>query len=118
MRPTRLLFAALIGLVFTVRANAQELNLGERVQPLPTANRFSVPGYHVWCGAPVKGPDDRYHLFYSRWPVEVGFAPGWGSAFRDRVCRFRQTHGPLPTCECCATSARSEPSNWQQVLGR
>ena len=37
----------------------------------------------MWCGAPVKGPDDRYHLFYSRWPEEVGFAPGW--ALRSEI---------------------------------
>jgi hypothetical protein len=54
-----------------------KLNLGSRVQPLPTANRFGIRDYFVWCGAPVKGPDDKYHLFYSRWPVQVGFAPGW-----------------------------------------
>ncbi len=57
--------------------HARELDLGSRVQPLPAANRFGEDGYHVWCGAPVKGPDGKYHLFYSRWPEKVGFAPGW-----------------------------------------
>ena len=57
--------------------NAQELDLGARVKPLPVANRFGEDGCFVWCGAPVKGPDGKYHLFYSRWPVKVGFAPGW-----------------------------------------
>jgi hypothetical protein len=56
---------------------AQDLDLGARVQPLPAANRFAEKDYFVWCGAPVKGPDGKYHLFYSRWPVTVGFAPGW-----------------------------------------
>ena len=60
-----------------------ELNLGARVQPLPEANRFSLAGYHVWCGAPVKGPDGKFHLFYSRWPEEAGFAPGW--ALRSEI---------------------------------
>ncbi len=58
-------------------AVATELDLGSRVQPLPATHRFAVPGFHVWCGAPVKGPDEKYHLFYSRWPVEYGFAPAW-----------------------------------------
>ena len=57
--------------------NAEELDLASRVRPLPAANRFGVNGYHVWCGAPVKGPDGKFHLFYSRWPAKVGFAPGW-----------------------------------------
>jgi hypothetical protein len=62
------------------RAGAQmenELNLGAMVQaPLPE-NKFALPDYFVWCGAPTKGADGKYHLFYSRWPVKVGFAPGW-----------------------------------------
>jgi hypothetical protein len=56
---------------------ARDLDLGTRVRPLPAANRFSLPDHFVWCGAPVKGPDGKYHLFYSRWPVKAGFAPGW-----------------------------------------
>lgn len=66
--------ALLLAAVLPTRA---DLDLGERVQPLPAANRFALKDYFVWCGAPVKGPDGKYHLFYSRWPVKVGFAPGW-----------------------------------------
>lgn len=54
-----------------------DLDLGARVRPLPAANRFAEPGWFVWCGAPVPGDDGRYHLYYSRWPVGTGFAPGW-----------------------------------------
>ena len=66
-------------LIFTAAAAspAAELDLGARVRPLPEANRFKVDGFFVWCGAPVKGPDGKFHLFYARWPVSVGFAPGW-----------------------------------------
>lgn len=53
------------------------LDLGRMVKPIPMEARFSEPGYFVWCGAPVKGGDGKYHLFYSRWPVSKGFAPGW-----------------------------------------
>ncbi|HML74128.1 MAG TPA: glycoside hydrolase family protein [Anaerohalosphaeraceae bacterium] len=54
-----------------------ELNLEEMVQPVPMTHGFHQDGYFVWCGAPVQGDDGRYHLFYSRWPVSKGFAPGW-----------------------------------------
>jgi hypothetical protein len=64
-------------LVLSAISTAQDLDLGSRVQPLPAANRFAERDFFVWCGAPVKGPDGKYHLFYSRWPVRVGFAPGW-----------------------------------------
>jgi hypothetical protein len=69
----------LIAILFTLTniLHAVELNLGARVKPLPAANRFALNEHFVWCGAPVKGPDGNYHLFYSRWPVKVGFAPGW-----------------------------------------
>ena len=50
-------------LALTAILHARDLDLGARVQPLPTANRFSEDGYFVWCGAPVKGPDGKYHLF-------------------------------------------------------
>ncbi len=68
---------SLASILLGTLAQAQELDLASRVKPLPAANRFAVDGYFVWCGAPVKGPDGKYHLFYSRWPVSVGFAPGW-----------------------------------------
>jgi hypothetical protein len=55
------------------------LDLGAMVQPVPLTAKFSQPGYFVWCGAPVRGADGKYHLFHSRWPVKNphGFAPGW-----------------------------------------
>ena len=56
---------------------AAEIDLGAKVQPLPAQNRFALPGYHVWCGAPVMTPDGKVHLFYSRWPSQFGFAPAW-----------------------------------------
>lgn len=80
-RPRFLLgYLALLLAAFRVCAEVSapaELDLGARVRPVPTANRFAEPDYHVWCGAPVAGPDGRFHLFYSRWPAKKGFAPGW-----------------------------------------
>lgn len=77
LRSIAFVLALFSGPFASLRASAPDLDLGARVQPLPAANRFSLPGYHVWCGAPVAGPDGRYHLFYSRWPVSKSFAPGW-----------------------------------------
>lgn len=71
----KLLIATALFLV--TLGHAQELDLGARVKPLPATNRFAEKDFFVWCGAPVKGPDEKYHLFYSRWPAKVGFAPGW-----------------------------------------
>ncbi len=75
-------------------AAAEPLDLGARVQPLPLENQFSVPNYHVWCGAPVKGPDGRYHLFYSRWPKQFGFAPAWALHSEIAYAVADQPQGP------------------------
>jgi hypothetical protein len=79
MIKNHLFVAAVLGITCMVPSIAEtvDLDLGSRVQPLPETNRFSLPNYHVWCGAPVKCSDGKYHLFYSRWPTESGFAPGW-----------------------------------------
>jgi hypothetical protein len=66
----------LLAVVF-LRAAESTLDLGSQVQALPPGNRFAVPGYHVWCGAPVMTEDGKVHLFYSRWESRFGFAPAW-----------------------------------------
>jgi len=58
-------------------AASEPLDLGSRLRPVPLIARFSLPGYHVWCGAPVMTEDGRVHLFYSRWESRYGFAPAW-----------------------------------------
>lgn len=78
-----LILTAFSGLTAASNSVAPILDLGARVQPIPQSARFGEPGFFVWCGAPVKGDDGKYHLLYSRWPVSVGFAPGW--ALRSEV---------------------------------
>lgn len=56
------------------RATApEELDLGARVRPVPATARLAEAEWFVWCGAPIRGADGRYHLYYSRWPVREGF---------------------------------------------
>lgn len=85
MKPSALLLKSVLivltaaVLTSSVRAGTETLDLGAMVQPVPLDSKFSDPNYYVWCGAPVKGPDGRYHLFYARWPKTNPnkFAPGW-----------------------------------------
>ena len=65
--------------ILTVEVTTDTLDLGAMVQPVPLSAKFTDPNYHIWCGSCVKGPDGKYHLFYSRWPKNNpnGFAPGW-----------------------------------------
>jgi hypothetical protein len=73
------LLALLLGLATCPAADVPpfQLDLGARVLPVPLESKFAESNYFVWCGAPVRGTDGRYHLFYSRWPVTNGFHPGW-----------------------------------------
>ncbi len=38
---------------------------------------FEMKGYWVWCSSVVKGDDQLYHMYASRWPDSLLFHPGW-----------------------------------------
>jgi len=48
------------------------LNFADMIQPAPATARFADPEYNIWCGTAVRGPEGKYHLFYSRWPRRLG----------------------------------------------
>jgi hypothetical protein len=50
----------------------QAMDLGAMMQPVPLSAKFSEPGFNVWCGSSIRGDDGKYHLFYSRWPRQLG----------------------------------------------
>ncbi len=54
--------------------STNHLHLKERMLPAPRNGGFRMEGYWVWCGSAIKGEDNRYHLFASRWPktLQVG----------------------------------------------
>jgi len=33
----------------------------------PVGRRLELEGYYVWCNSPIMGPDNKVHLFFSRW---------------------------------------------------
>jgi predicted GH43/DUF377 family glycosyl hydrolase len=52
-----------------------ELNLQTMIQPIPATAKFINDTSYIWCGTLVKSHiDQKYHLFYSRWPREYGFS--------------------------------------------
>ncbi len=53
-------------------AAAGELDLGAMVKPVPLTAKMLDPDFNIWCGAPIKAEDGKYHLFYSRWPRTLG----------------------------------------------
>ncbi len=52
------------------------MDLSQLIQPVPLHSILKDPNYYVWGASMVQGEDQRYHLFYSRWPKSTGFG-GW-----------------------------------------
>ena len=50
---------------------ACDLDLELMVQPVPPQGVFREAGYHIWCCTLTRGDDGKYHIFYSRWPLEL-----------------------------------------------
>jgi len=38
---------------------------------------YEEDGYWAWCGSVVKGDDNLYHIYVSRFPKTLPFHPGW-----------------------------------------
>ncbi len=71
----------LIIFVFTTFCNSwaqkndwtENLDFSAMVQQVPASNKFTEPGFYVWCGSVTKGKDGKYYMLYSRWPLADGF---------------------------------------------
>jgi putative isomerase len=51
-----------------------DLNLNAMLSPVPSISRLQDKDYHIWGASMVRGPEGKYHLFYSRWPKAKGFS--------------------------------------------
>ena len=70
---------SVLGILLVCSSNAQtnippgELNLQPMLQPIPLPAKFINDTSFIWCGTMVKSHiDQKYHLFYSRWPRKLG----------------------------------------------
>ncbi len=43
------------------------------IQPVSKTSILTEDGYYVWGGSAVKGDDNLYHMYYSRWKTKFGF---------------------------------------------
>lgn len=53
-----------------------DLKFSDNLQALSEENIFKTEGYYNWCSSIIKGDDDQYHMFYSRWQKKYKFT-GW-----------------------------------------
>lgn len=47
------------------------------LKPAVYGSGFTMDNYYVWCGSAIKGEDNRYYLFASRWPENTLFPSGY-----------------------------------------
>lgn len=92
----------LIPVIHTSAATTNTPSAGafySRLQPAVAGGGFELPDHWVWCGAPIRGEDGRYHLFASRVPKSVVFHPHW--LFLSEIVRAEaeQPAGPYRFAE-------------------
>lgn len=68
---------------------------GSRLSPFakrlkPVGRILELPGYYVWCNAPIYDADGRVHVFFSRWPEKAGMG-GWLNC-----CEIAHAVAPVP----------------------
>lgn len=49
-----------------------EYDFAAMIRPVPADAKFVDEKFYIWCGTMTRSDDGRYHLFYSRWPRELG----------------------------------------------
>lgn len=47
-------------------------SLAEMIQPIPVGNVQKDSAWNIWGASMVKGYDNKYHLYFSRWPRQSG----------------------------------------------
>ncbi len=67
---TMLIFCLNIG---NCQSIVDEMNITEMIQPLADSGIFRDSDYYNWGSSIIKGKDNKYHVFYSRWPRKLSF---------------------------------------------
>jgi len=49
------------------------MNLNEMISPVPPEAKLEDKDYYIWGGSMVRDTNGTCHLFYSRWPHNLGF---------------------------------------------
>lgn len=62
----------IISLISCEEKVSEDLNIGAMAQPVPFSNKMFNPDYNIWGASVVKGADEKYHMYYSRWPKRLG----------------------------------------------
>ena len=76
MKYQPLLFLLLATYSVIAQPKPDDLYLYDKISAVSEDQIFKTAGYFNWGSSIIKGPDGKYHLFYSRWKKEHSFS-GW-----------------------------------------
>ena len=80
MRVCRYRLPMIACLLCSIMVNAEDrvapAPFGDRMGVAPVNGGFAMDDSWVWGGSVIRGEDGRYHMFASRWPKSLAFAPG------------------------------------------
>ncbi len=118
LRNIQLLLATLlIGLACSNKKEnytCNDLNFQELIQPVPRSAKFSNEAFFTWGAGLVKSKtDDKYHLFYSRWPHAYGFR-SWVSHSEIAHAVSDSPYGPFEYRDVAL--APRAPSYWDGMV--
>jgi len=74
----------------------------------PVGRALELEGYYVWCNTPIKGPDDKIHVFFSRWDAGKKMS-GWING-----CEIAHAVADTPESKFIVTGTilQPRPGNW------
>jgi len=87
-------YIMLLFLFFSNLSSYGQIDFQSSMQSIPMSAKFTEPGYYVWCGNLIKGDDEKYYLFYSRWPQKEAFK-GWVTHSEIAVAVSDKVTGPF-----------------------
>ncbi|AQT67234.1 Alpha-L-fucosidase [Anaerohalosphaera lusitana] len=67
----------IILLTATATADEPSLDIRSMIQPVPEHAKLQHDDWYTWGGSVLQGEDDKFHMFYCRWPKSYPFSEGW-----------------------------------------
>jgi hypothetical protein len=66
------LFYFLISVLTYFPSQSKVMNVSALISTVESTAKLGLDSYMVWCGNIIKGDENKYYLFYSRWPRSLG----------------------------------------------
>lgn len=84
---------------------ADDLDLSSKIRPADKSKFVIDNDYFNWCSSVIKDDNGTYHLFYSRWPKELGFY-AWLTHSEIAHATSKSMTGPYKNVETVLTSRK------------